>query len=131
VRSPGFGDACPCGSGTLYAACCGPLHRGRSLAATAEQLMRSRYAAYAVGELGYVFRTWHPRTRPADLTGNPGLVWTRLEVLETAAGGPDDETGEVEFRAHFQGPGGPGVLRERSRFERRAGRWVYVDGDVG
>jgi hypothetical protein len=33
VRSPGlgstgFGQVCPCGSGTLYAACCGPLHRG-------------------------------------------------------------------------------------------------------
>lgn len=130
MRSPGFGDTCPCGSGTLYAACCGPLHRGRSLAVTAEQLMRSRYAAYAVGELGYVFRTWHPRTRPADVTTSPGLVWTRLEVLDTLAGGPDDDTGEVEFRAHFQSPAGPGVLRERSRFERRADRWLYVDGDV-
>lgn len=92
--------------------------------------MRSRYAAYAVGELGYVFRTWHPRTRPADVTGAPGLVWTGLDVVEVVAGGPDDDSGEVEFRAHFQGPEGPGVMQERSRFERRGGRWVYVDGDV-
>ena len=130
MRSPGFGDTCPCGSPTLYAACCGPLHRGRGLAETAEQLMRSRYAAYAVGELGYVFRTWHPRTRPDDVTGASGLVWTGLEVLDTVAGGVEDEQGEVEFRARFQGPSGPGVLHERSRFERRGGRWVYVDGNV-
>ena len=131
MRSPGFGDTCPCGSGTLFAACCGPLHRGRGLAQTAEQLMRSRYAAYAMGELGYVFRTWHPRTRPDDVTASPGLTWTRLDVLDVVAGGPEDDTGEVEFTAHHHGPGGDGVLRERSRFERRAGRWVYVDGDVG
>jgi SEC-C motif-containing protein len=90
--------------------------------------MRSRYAAYALGETAYVFRTWHPRTRPADLAAaTPGLLWTRLEVLDTVGGGPDDATGEVEFRAHHQGPGGAGVLHERSRFERRGGRWVYVD----
>jgi len=130
MRPPGFGDTCPCGSPTLYAACCGPLHRGRGLAETAEQLMRSRYAAYAVGELGYVYRTWHPRTRPDDVTGASGMVWTGLEIIDVVDGGPDDETGEVEFRAHFQGTTGPAVMRERSRFERRGGRWVYVDGDV-
>ena len=92
--------------------------------------MRSRYSAYALGELGYVFRTWHPRTRPDDVTATPGLAWTRLEVLDTLDGGSDDEVGEVEFRAHFHGPSGNGVLHERSRFERRAHRWVYVDGDV-
>jgi SEC-C motif-containing protein len=92
--------------------------------------MRSRYAAYAVGELGYVFRTWHPRTRPTDVTPQPGLVWTRLEVLDSVGGGRDDDTAEVECGAQFAGPAGPGVLHERSRFERRAGRWVYVDGDV-
>ena len=130
MRPPGFRDLCPCGAPTLYAACCGPLHRGRGLATTAEQLMRSRYAAYAVGELGYVFRTWHPRTRPSDVTDSPGLVWTRLDVLDVVDGGPDDDTGEVEFRAHFQGPDGSGTMQERSRFERRGGRWVYVDGVV-
>lgn len=92
--------------------------------------MRSRYAAYAVGELGYVFRTWHPRTRPGDVTGAPGLVWTALEITDVVDGGPDDDAGEVAFVAHFQGPDGTGELRERSRFEKRGGRWVYVDGDV-
>lgn len=121
---------CPCGSGTTYDACCGRLHRGAARAATAEELMRSRYSAYAVGDLDHVFRTWHPRTRPEDLTPDPGLTWTRLDILGTAAGGEDDEEGEVEFEAHYRTSTGPGVLHERSRFARRAGRWVYVDGQA-
>jgi SEC-C motif-containing protein len=92
--------------------------------------MRSRYSAYAVGNLDYVFRTWHPRTRPADLAPTPGLTWVGLEILRTADGGVADDTGEVEFRASFRDAGGERVMHETSRFERRGGRWVYVDGDV-
>ena len=121
---------CPCGSGTPYERCCGPLHDGRERAVTAEQLMRSRYAAYARDRTDHVFRTWHPRTRPADVEPVPGLVWTGLTVLAVEAGGEDDDAGVVEFTASHDGPGGPGVLHERSRFVRRAGRWVYLDGDT-
>ncbi len=92
--------------------------------------MRSRYSAYAHGDADYLFRTWHPRTRPADVTVDPGIVWTGLDVLDTDAGGADDDRGEVEFTAGFRSPAGDGVMHERSRFERRSGRWVYVD-DVG
>lgn len=89
--------------------------------------MRSRYAAYACSDAHYLFRTWHPRTRPTDVSIDADITWTALEVTDTAAGGIDDERGEVEFTAHFDG----GSLRERSRFERRAGRWFYVAGVVG
>lgn len=91
--------------------------------------MRSRYSAYAVGETGYVFRTWHPRTRPADVDPEPGLRWTGLQILE-AAESEDGETGVVEFRARYETGSGAGVLHERSRFARRAGRWVYLDGEI-
>ena len=112
---------CPCGSGSTYDACCGRLHRGAAQAATPLELMRSRYAAHAVGDLDHLFRTWHPRTRPADLALDPATTWTGLEVL--------DATGdEVEFVASWVHDGRVGRLRERSRFEQRAGRWVYVDG---
>ncbi|MDN5896913.1 MAG: hypothetical protein L0H93_23185, partial [Nocardioides sp.] len=117
---------CPCGSGSSYDACCGRFHRGAELAATAHELMRSRYAAYAVDELDYVFRTWHPRTRPAVPKAQPGTTWVALEILDVVDGGPDDDTGIVEFRAHFRTPAGADLLHERSTFERRAGRWVYV-----
>ena len=118
-------QACPCGSGTSYDACCGRLHRGAAQAATAEELMRSRYAAYVVGATDHLFRTWHPRTRPDvdDLAPDPDLTWTGLRVL----GSGEDW---VEFVASYDRDGVAGELRERSRFERRGGRWVYVDGDV-
>jgi SEC-C motif-containing protein len=119
-------DGCPCGSGRGYAACCGPLHGGNHAARTAEQLMRSRYAAFVVGDTAYLARTWHPRTRPADLDVAGGPAWQGLTVIATADGREDDQIGEVEFEAAHDG----GVLHERSRFVRRAGRWVYVDGDV-
>jgi SEC-C motif domain protein len=115
---------CPCGTGETYDACCGRLHRGAARASTAEELMRSRYAAYAVGDTDYVFRTWHPRTRPDDLSPDPALTWTGLTILGS---GPD----WVEFVASYDRNGVPGELRERSGFEQRAGRWVYVAGDVG
>ena len=123
-------SACPCGSGTTYAVCCQPLHDGERLALTAEELMRSRYSAFAVGAGDYLARTWHPAHRPADLSLDPDLTWTGLEVLDTRAGGPDDDQGEVEFRASWRQGRERGVLHERSRFTRRGGRWVYVDGDV-
>lgn len=90
--------------------------------------MRSRYAAYAAGEPAYLVRTWHPRTRPERLTLDPARAWTALTVLDVVAGGPGDETGEVEFEAAFEIGGTPGRLHERSRFARRRDRWVYVDG---
>lgn len=114
---------CPCGTGQRYDACCGVLHRGAAEATTAEQLMRARYAAYAVGELDYVWRTWHPRTRPDLVSTDPGTTWTGLRVLDVTER-------EVEFEAGYDRRGTRGTLHERSRFEHRRGRWVYVDGDT-
>jgi SEC-C motif-containing protein len=88
--------------------------------------MRSRYAAYVIRDAAYLERTWHPRTRPAELVLDDAPAWTGLEVLATADGHEGDSVGEVEFEARYDG----GVLHERSQFVRRAGRWVYVDGAV-
>jgi SEC-C motif-containing protein len=105
------------------------VHRQERLAETAEELMRSRYSAYALGEFDHVFRTWHPRTRPSEVGADAGLAWRGLDVVGTRGGGPEAAEGEVEFRAHYQLGGQRGVMHERSRFARRAGRWVYVDGE--
>lgn len=118
--SPGLEPRpCPCGSAS-YDECCGPLHRGEKQADTAEELMRSRYSAYALGDTDYVWRTWHPRTRPEQVPPDPAARWIDLEIIESG-----EDT--VEFRARHT----TGVLHERSRFERRAGRWFYVDGTLG
>lgn len=118
---------CPCGTGRPFLACCGPLLDRTRQAGTAEELMRSRYTAFAVGDVHHLARTWHPRTLPPDLGLDPGLAWVRLEVLDTSGGGPSDEAGTVHFRGHWTGPDGPGVLEEISLFGRRGRhrRWVY------
>ncbi len=119
---------CPCLSGLTYDDCCGRLHAGTAAAQTAEQLMRSRYSAFAVGNADYLLATWHPSTRPASLRLDKDRSWHRLDILRTDRGGPFDPTGVVEFRAHHRSPGGKGSQHEISRFTREGGRWFYLDG---
>jgi SEC-C motif-containing protein len=113
---------CPCGLPAPYDACCGRFHRGDAVAPTAELLMRSRYAAFAVGDAAYLRATWDPRTRPRRLDLDPGERWTGLEVLGRTGGGLLDATGTVTFRAHHRA----GVVAEHSAFRREGGRWLYV-----
>jgi SEC-C motif-containing protein len=100
--------------------------------ATAEELMRSRFDAFRRADADWLLRTWHPSTRPADLDLTDNPRWRGLQIVDTVGGGPDEDTGIVEFRATYVQPGGGvGIQHERSRFVREDGRWFYVDGDVG
>ena len=122
-------EPCPCGTSLSYAACCRRFVVDGELAPTAEALMRSRYTAYAMGSGDHLFRTWHPRTRPADIEPDPALTWIGLDVVDVVDGAADDTGGIVEFRAHWRSGDGrsrqSGTLHERSTFARRGGRWVY------
>ncbi|MDG4788169.1 YchJ family metal-binding protein [Micromonospora sp. WMMD1102] len=130
-RAGGHGSTrpCPCGLGPAYEECCGALHQGRTVAATAEALMRSRFSAFALGDSGYLLRTWHSSTRPERLVLDPANRWTRLDVLDSERGGMFDSTGTVEFRAHYRRSGRPGELHERSRFGREDGQWRYLGAE--
>lgn len=89
--------------------------------------MRSRFAAFRDGDADWLLASWHPSTRPTtlDLTDNP--TWRGLQIIDTARGGPDDDTGIVEFRAtHLLPGGGVEVMRERSRFVREESHWYYL-----
>ena len=121
---------CPCGTGLAYADCCGPLHTGVRPAPTAVALMRSRFSAFALGKVGYLLTSWHPDTRPDDLTLDETLTWRRLQIVDTEAGGENDTAGVVEFRAQYVHDGSRHILHERSRFERVDGRWRYLDGQI-
>ncbi|MCZ7417019.1 MULTISPECIES: YchJ family protein [unclassified Streptomyces] len=123
-------ELCPCGRPAGYAQCCGRLHTREATAGTPEELMRSRYSAFALRDVDYLLRTWHPDTRPAELRPDPARTWLRLDVLGSSDGGPFGTEGFVEFRAHYAEPGGVGSLHERSRFVRHRGAWVYVDGET-
>ncbi|WP_037176520.1 YchJ family protein [Rhodococcus sp. UNC363MFTsu5.1] len=118
---------CPCLSGEAYERCCGRFHSGAAEAPTAEQLMRSRYSAFAVGDADYLRQTWHPSTRPDRLTLDPDQRWTRLDILGHTGGGLFENEGTVEFEAHYVHSGQRDSLREHSRFVREDGRWLYLD----
>ncbi|MFC6885569.1 MULTISPECIES: YchJ family protein [Actinomadura] len=129
VAAPG--SPCPCGLGASYGDCCGRLHRGDAQAATAEQLMRSRFSAFAVEDAAYLLRSWHPSTRPPAVGFGAGTRWRTLTIVRTSGGSPLHTEGTVEFRARYTEDGRPGELHEVSRFVRHGGAWVYLDGTVG
>ena len=66
---------CPCGSGRAFEECCEPYLLGRLPAPTAEALMRSRYSAYALSSIDYLYKTSGPRVRKEfDAEGSKWLV---------------------------------------------------------
>jgi SEC-C motif-containing protein len=104
-------------------------------APTAEDLMRSRYTAYATGHIDHVVATHDPATRDtvdrdASAAWSKQSTWLGLEIVATEAGGADDSTGVVEFVARFSLAGRIQQHHERSRFRKEDGHWYYVDGET-
>ena len=122
-------DECHCGSARDYDACCGVLISGAASAETAEQLMRSRYSAFVVGQQQYLLDTWHPKTRPSRVRLDDDQRWLGLKIRSVNAGGAADDAGTVEFVARFKVGGRGHRLHEISRFEKIDGRWYYLDGE--
>ena len=114
----------------MWSECCGPFVDGGQLAPSCEQLMRSRYSAFATGNADHLWRTWHPTTRPVEIGDLRDARWVKLDVLARTGGDPASDAGTVDFVAHFfTADDVRGEVREHARFAKRAGRWFYVDGD--
>jgi SEC-C motif-containing protein len=126
---------CPCGREALLHQCCGVYLQGQRPAPTAEALMRSRYTAYCLKNIDYLFNTEHPtHRRPHSrqwitATAN-ATTWIGLTVLATEAGQTEDDTGVVEFVAVYQEGREAAQLHERSRFCKERGKWFYLDGEI-
>ncbi|HSO35929.1 MAG TPA: YchJ family metal-binding protein [Labilithrix sp.] len=128
---------CPCFSGERTAACCGPLHRGEREAASPEQLMRSRYGAFALGLGEYLVRTLaadHPdRALPhAAFVQELSRAHERqrflgLRILHAAQ---QDDSGEVLFHARVFEKGADRSFAELSQFVREGDAWRYASGIV-
>ena len=126
-------NPCPCGSGQVYASCCGRFINQGVLPETAEQLMRSRYTAFTQANEPYLLASWHESTRPValGLASDEPVTWLGLRIDKVEAGGAQDVRGMVCFVARSRlGSGRAQRLQECSRFVREQGRWFYVDGDV-
>ena len=134
----GNNPPCPCGSGLKYRACCRRFHVGEE-PGDPVTLMRSRYAAYALGEVAYLVRTLHPehadRARPEAeliaelLRSRRTLRFARLRVLDHDLAA-DGRTGRVLFHAELYEAGVDRSFLERSTFARTSEGWRYLSGDM-
>lgn len=120
---------CPCCSEKEYAQCCEPFHNGNSKAPSAEALMRSRFAAFAIPNGKYLWETtsplmrkFHPQKEYEDWA--KANKWTKLEILSLPS------FDQVEFKAHFIDEEGiKQIHHELSKFERIDEKWYYVSGE--
>ena len=125
---------CPCGTGKSYQDCCRPCHCGETHAPSAVALMRSRYAAYVLGEIEYLAKTIPLLERKEfDRRGakewSESAQWLGLEILGDSES-KDGKTASVEFIAKFKTDGQVHKHHELSKFKRQGERWFFVDGKL-
>ena len=123
-------SACPCGNGK-YASCCQPYHTAKAYPETAEQLMRSRYSAYALRQVTYLYDTTHPSSRHSGLkeaikSWAENATFVNLIIRGTKAGTKKDKTATVDFIATYTETGVMKQRQENSLFEKVKKRWYYV-----
>lgn len=128
---------CPCGTGKLYSACCGPLHTGK-LPENALQLMRSRYTAYALCKPDYIIHTTHPKNPHfrRDTTQWAQQIsefcshteFQQLDILDFQE--KNDQNATVTFVAHLAQDKKDVSFTEKSTFEKVQGKWLYLSGEI-
>ena len=124
---------CPCHSRKKYRRCCGPYHAGKP-APTPVALMRSRFAAYAMGDADYVMATTDPSgphyESDADQWKASIVAFcqgTRFASLRIVDWSEVDGRGFVHFEAGLFRGQTDVSFAERSRFVQVQGRWLYTD----
>lgn len=127
---------CPCKSSSPYANCCKPFHQGL-LPDNALKLMRSRYSAYALCLPEYIIQTTHPANPQfnsdiarwaqniTDFCLNTQFVG--LEILQFQE---DHHLATVTFVAHLTQDNKDVSFTEKSYFEKKEGKWLYLSGAV-
>ena len=91
---------CPCCSGKPYENCCEPFHLAKENPENPEQLMRSRYTAFAKVLTDYLVETTHFSTQKLHDAKDienwaKSNKWLKLEIVFAK----DDK---VRFRAFYQ-----------------------------
>lgn len=127
---------CPCHSGKLYQDCCQHYHQGE-WPKTALALMRSRYAAYALGLADYIMSTTyasHPNFQLNQIEWKQQILlfssMTTFENLEILEDYEDRSEAEVIFIAYLKQGGRDMSFKEKSHFRRELGQWFYESGEV-
>lgn len=122
---------CPCGSNSTYIDCCGQYIKLDKIPATPEQLMRSRYTAYTIADIDYVFATMRDNAlKDADRKESERWAksskWLGLKILEAPEVSIDSNEGTVEFIASYVLDNQTHNLREHSKFKKYDDRWYYT-----
>lgn len=120
---------CPCG-GKSYEKCCGKFLSGKEIAKTPEELMRSRYTAFALKDVLYIEKTM---TGPAKNGFNALELQNSLKTqsflgLTVLNSIQKENKGMVEFKAILTINGENYTLHEKSEFIREDGKWFYYEG---
>ena len=95
--------------------------------------MRSRFTAFAVKNMDYIYDTTDPQERhDFDVEGNRAwakdFTFTKLEILKSSE---DGNKGFVEFKAHYEAKDLPSKIHhEQSKFRKQKGIWYFKDGKV-
>lgn len=126
---------CACGSESTYETCCQPLHTGSEIAKTAEQLMRSRYSAFAKHEVQYIADTHKPGTTDFSVDDArkwaESSTWHGLHIVKTQQGLEEHDKGVVEFKAAYSDADEKNYIHhEISTFSKIDGKWFYDDGQI-
>ena len=120
---------CYCGSAKLFNLCCQPFLTGLASVDGCEILMRSRYSAYCVRDIGYIYHTYHPSCRadnpkPALAAFANSSHFIGLKVLSYEQ---STQQGYVSFNVRYMQQNALYEFTERSRFVLEDA-WYYVEG---
>jgi len=119
----GVNNPCPCGSGKKYKKCCQIFHKG-SYPKDVLTLMKSRYSAFAVGDVKYIIKTATNQNDYDDLKSfSDSCEFKKLEILEYS-----DDT--VTFKATIFCDKVDNSFTEKSKFIKVDGFWKYDSGEI-
>lgn len=116
---------CPCCSGASYQVCCQPLHTG-SVANSPEQLMRSRYSAFALANTDYLLQTSSEQLKKNLSQEELAQTCETFEFISLQVISAQDA--QVEFVANLLLGDELHPLHETSSFIKQGQEWKYDTG---
>ncbi len=124
---PAAGKPCACGTGQTFADCCKPILDQKKPAATAEQLMRSRFTAHVARDYVHLHRTYAKTSKEPYVAeeGEGGRDWTRL-VIHSHDLGTKPDMAFVDFTAYYREGDAEHAFHEKAEFQHADGTWLYT-----
>jgi len=88
-----------------------------------------------MGNIEYLYKTSGPRVRKEFDAENSkkwaeSARWNGIEIVAATGGGENDETGRVEFIAHYAVKDADFKHHERAEFAKLDGEWHFMDGKI-